>query len=160
MKKAIVFTLLFCFAFTYAAYAKDVWEMAASPKYGEKAGGMLGRGLLNVATCFVDPFVGAVHGAQTGSPEFLGAIGGFATGTACAVLRATSGVIDVAGSWIPGFNGIPICRNYGECFSCTAPSPAAPMTTSYASPAPITTYQEPAPAPILQEESRLKYIKK
>src|SRR3989338_1381978 len=100
MKKAIVCAALFCFMFSMTAQAKDIWEMAQSPKYGEKFGGMLGRGLLNVVTCFVDIPVQTVNGAKQkkGGSEIVGAISGLATGTVCTVLRAGSGVIDVAGS--------------------------------------------------------------
>ena len=64
MKKAIALSMIFCFIFAFSAQAKTVWEMADSDSYGEKFGGMLGRGLFNVATCFVDMPVGAVNGAK------------------------------------------------------------------------------------------------
>lgn len=156
MKKAIAFGALFCFIFTATAQAKDIWEMADSPKYGEKAGGMLGRGLLNVATCFVDMPVQMVKGAQESKPEFIGAVGGFAKGATCTVLRAASGVLDVAGSWIPGFNGLPVSRSYENCLDF-GPK-VAPAPTGYVSPPPATVYQSPAPP--VSDESRLKYVKK
>lgn len=156
MKKAILFGALFCFIFSMTAQAKDIWEMAESPKYGEKAGGMLGRGILNAATCFVDIPVQTVNGAKEGRPEFLGAVGGFAKGAVCTVLRAASGVIDVAGFWVPGFNGVPVSRNYENClsFPARAPAPAYVPTT--------TVYQQTAPASqaVAPAESRLKYVKK
>ena len=125
--------------------------MADSPKYGEKLGGMLGRGLLNVATCFVDMPVQMVKGAQETKPEFIGAIGGFAKGAACTVIRAGSGVIDVATSWIPGFHGLPVSRSYENCLDFSGRSGetyGAPPTTVYGGGA--------APS----DNSRLKYIKK
>jgi len=152
-KKAIVLSVLFCFFFSLNAQAKNIWEMAQSPKYGEKAGGMLGRGLLNVVTCPVDIPVSTVNGAKNTKPEFIGAVGGFATGAVCTILRATSGVIDVATFWVPGFNGIPISRNYGNCLQAeqtVAPTGAYVPPTSVYQPA-----QTAAPA-----ESRMKYVKK
>ena len=150
MKKAMAFGALLCFMFTANAQAKDVWEMADSPRYGEKVGGMLGRGLLNVVTCFVDMPVQMVKGAQESKPEFMGAIGGFAKGAACTVLRAGSGVIDVATFWIPSFHGLPVGRRYENCldFGPKAESGYAPPTTVYGGGA------------VPSDNSRLKYIKK
>ncbi len=157
MKKALVFSILFCFVFSFTAQAKNVWEMAGSPKYGEKAGGMLGRGLLNAATCFVDIPVQTVAGAKKNKPEFVGAVGGFATGALCTVLRATSGVIDVATFWVPGFNGVPVSRSYENCLGGSETAAPAP---AYAPP--TTVYQQATPAPTESErtEGRMKYIKK
>ncbi len=153
MKKALVLSVLFCFIFSFTAQAKNVWEMAESPKYGEKAGGMLGRGLLNAVTCFVDIPVQTVQGAKKNKPEFIGAVGGFATGTVCTILRAASGVLDVATFWVPGFNGIPVSRGYENCLA-TSETAAAP---AYAPP--TTVYQQATPAPS-HTEGRMKYIKK
>jgi putative exosortase-associated protein (TIGR04073 family) len=154
MKKAIVFGTLFCFIVAANAQAKDVWEMSDSPKYGEKAGGMLGRGLLNVVSCFVDIPVQMVRGAEQKKPEFMGALGGLATGAGCTILRAGSGVIDVATFWIPNFHGLPVSRGYENCldFSTTGGS----TETGYAPP---TTVYEPA-GQAAPAESRMKYVKK
>ena len=155
MKKAIVLSVLFCFVFSFTAQAKNVWEMAASPKYGEKAGGMLGRGLLNVVTCVVDIPVQTVNGAKKTKPEFVGAVGGFATGALCTVLRAASGVIDVATFWVPGFNGIPVSRTYDNCLgSSEAAAPA------YVPPTSVYQQATPAPTKLERTEGRMKYIKK
>ena len=154
MKKVIVMGVLFCFIFSYTAQAKNVWEMAQSKSYGEKAGGMLGRGLLNAVTCFVDIPVQMVAGAKKTKPEFVGAVGGFATGVLCTILRAASGVLDVATFWVPGFNGIPVSRSYENCLS-TAEAATAP---AYVPPA--TVYQQATPAPSQSNEGRMKYIKK
>ena len=156
MKKVIAFGILFCFVFSMTAQAKDVWQMAESPKYGEKVGGMLGRGLLNAATCFVDIPVQTVNGAKESSPEFIGAIGGFAKGTVCTILRATSGVIDVAGSWVPGFNGLPVSRSYDNCLSF----PSQPAATAYVPPTTVYQSTTPAQQSVAPAESRLRYIKK
>ena len=155
MKKAIVFGALFCFVFIANAQAKDVWEMADSPKYGEKAGGMLGRGLLNAATCFVDMPVQMAKGAQESKPEFIGGIGGFAKGAACTVLRAGSGVLDVATFWVPGFHGLPVSRGYENCLDFSGQNSS---TSSGYSP-PTTVYESSAPASA-GSESRMKYVKK
>ena len=144
--------MVFCFIFSFSAQAKDLWEMADSPKYGEKAGGMLGRGILNAATCFVDLPAQTVKGAQ--EKQFLGAVGGIATGATCTVLRAASGVIDVAGFWIPGFNGLPVSRNYDNCLDFGA----KPQTATYTPPA--TVYQGQESQAVVPAERRLKYVKK
>jgi len=155
MKKVVVVSMIFCFIFSFSAQAKNVWEMADSPKYGEKAGGMLGRGLLNVATCFVDIPVQTVKGAQETKPEFIGAVGGFAKGTVCTVLRAASGVIDVAGSWVPGFNGLPVSRKYENCLDYSGQQAA-----TYAPAADVYQGTPQASSSVVPAESRLKYVKK
>ena len=53
------------------AESEDVWSMAQSDQYGKKATGQLGRGVLNVATCFVDVITQTVDGTQHGTP-FVG----------------------------------------------------------------------------------------
>lgn len=146
-------SVLFCFVFLLNAQAKNVWEMADSTKYGEKAGGMLGRGLLNVVSCPVDIPVSTVNGAKTTKPEFVGAVGGFATGAVCTVLRAASGVIDVATFWIPGFHGIPISRTYGNCLQAQTVA----SDGSYVPPTSVYQSSQPAVAP---SEGRMKYVKK
>lgn len=156
MRKVLVLTLLFVFCLSMTAQAKNIWEMADSPKYGEKAGGMILRGLVNAASCFVDIIAGTVNGAKEDSPQVFGAVGGFAKGCVCTILRAASGVTDVATFWIPGFNGFPVCRTYGNCFACNkkVEAPALP---------PMPMYQEPAPMPVAAapvHEGRMKYIKK
>lgn len=155
MKKVLAVSVLFCFIFSMTAQAKDVWQMAESPKYGEKAGGMLGRGLLNAVTCFVDIPVQTVKGAQESKPEFIGAVGGFAKGTVCTVLRAASGVIDVATFWIPGFNGLPVSRKYENCLDF-GPKQVAEAPT-YVAPS-GGVYQ--APPAVVPAQSRMKYVKK
>ncbi|MBI4395097.1 MAG: hypothetical protein HY583_02755 [Candidatus Omnitrophica bacterium] len=152
MKKTILLGTIFCFIFSMSAQAKDVWEMAESPVYKEKFAGMLGRGLLNVVTCFADIPVQTVNGAKKNKPEILGAIGGLGMGAACTVLRAASGVIDVAGSWIPGFHGVPVSRSYDNCLAAREPA-YAPSATVYQS-------STPAATSTTSGDSRLKYVKK
>ncbi len=155
MKKAIVLSVLFCFFFSLNASAKNVWEMAQSPVYKEKVGGMLGRGLLNVVSCPIDIPVSTVNGAKNTKPEFIGAIGGFATGAACTILRAASGIIDVATFWVPGFNGLPVSRNYGNCLQ--AETVVAP-SSGYIPP--TTVYQPTQTTTSSSSRSRMKYVKK
>ncbi|MBI4598277.1 MAG: exosortase system-associated protein, TIGR04073 family [Candidatus Omnitrophica bacterium] len=93
-----------------------VHEAAESSVYSRKAGGMLGRGLLNAATCFVDLLVNTVNGTKSG-PPLVGTLTGVAKGAGCTVLRAGSGVIDVATFWVPGFNGFPVSDSYEDCMN-------------------------------------------
>lgn len=92
----------------------SIYGAAASPEYTRKAGGMIGRGLINVATCFMDLLVHTVNETKTGPPLF-GTVIGAAKGAGCSVLRAGSGVIDVTTFWVPGFNGFPASQSYGDC---------------------------------------------
>lgn len=168
MKKIIIITGLFCFIGSITAQAKDVWELAESKRYQEKTVGMLGRGLLNAASSPIDMPVQAVLGAGKHKPEFVGFVGGFAMGAVCTVLRASSGVIDVATFWIPGFNGIPVSRSYENCldFGGAEEQIAPPPPTRYVPPPPprVVTPAAPPPrqeaSPTPEEESRLKYVKK
>lgn len=162
MKKVVGLLVLFGLVSSVNSYASDVWEAAQSSVYKEKAPAQLGRGLLNVGTCFVDMFVQAANGAKE-APQAFGAVGGFAKGAMCTILRASSGVIDVATFWVPGFNGLPVCRGYDDCITCSpaAQAPAAPVYTAPApsQPAPITIQSEPVQAQP-KSEDRMKYIKK
>ena len=160
MKKLFfVLPVLFILAVPLAK-ADDVWTMAQSENYGRKAGGMLGRGLVNIATCFVDLIVSTVEGTKNG-PPVVGTVGGLGKGLGCTALRVTSGALDVLTFWVPGFNGFPVCRSYADCISCSqkteivneAPAPQAPV---YGAPQPAVVQ---APAPV-RDESPMKYIKK
>ena len=99
-------------------------EAAESPAYGRKAGGMIGRGLLNVATSFVDVLVNIVNETKAG-PPLVGTLTGIAKGTGCAVLRLGSGIIDVATFWVPGFNGAPVSDSYENCLAPSGTSSAS-----------------------------------
>lgn len=118
MKKTVIFLLLISFLFLPNAWAQktvdDLWEAANSEVYGTKFGGMLGRGLLNAATCFVDVIVHTVEGSKQG-PPIVGSLTGLGSGVACTALRATSGALDLATFWVPGFNGFPVSRSYTNC---------------------------------------------
>ncbi|OGX05302.1 MAG: hypothetical protein A3G87_06930 [Omnitrophica bacterium RIFCSPLOWO2_12_FULL_50_11] len=167
MKKIVAFSIFSCFIFSVSAQAKDVWELAKSKQYKEKSIGMLGRGLLNAASSPIDMPVQAVIGAGKAKPEFVGFVGGFAMGAVCTVLRASSGVLDVATFWVPGFNGVPVSRSYENCLDFSrAEEKAAPPPSRYVPPPPpkfvtqaavVPQQQEAAPT---EEEKRLKYVKK
>ena len=156
MKKGVLLlTIFLAFVFVPKAFAEEtVWDMARSEQYGKKAGGMLGRGLLNAVTCFVDVIVQTVEGTQDG-PPFVGTLTGLGGGIACTALRATSGVLDIATFWVPGFNGIPVSKNYSNCLELeetapeyTEPAPEAPATAPAA-------YEKPA-----ESHNAMDYVKK
>ncbi len=115
-----------------------VHEMAESQQYGQKAGGMLGRGLLNAATCFVDPVVNVVNETKAG-PPLVGTLTGVAKGLSCGVLRLGSGALDVVTFWVPGFNGFPVSDSYENCLAMSGSS-AAQMSA----PAVAPIYSPPA----------------
>jgi putative exosortase-associated protein (TIGR04073 family) len=114
-----------------------VHEMAESPAWGTKFGGMLGRGALNVVTSPVDIITNTVNESKAG-PPVVGTLRGLGAGLGCGVLRLGSGAIDIVTSWVPGFNGFPVSDSYNNCFSS---SPVAAM------PEPAPMYEsQPAPA--------------
>jgi putative exosortase-associated protein (TIGR04073 family) len=82
---------------------------------------LLTNGVLNVGTCFVDVVVNTVNGTKAG-PPLVGTLTGAAKGLGCGVLRAASGVVDVATFWVPGFNGIPVSDSYEDCLLMGAPA--------------------------------------
>ena len=166
MKKGILFALalfLILSATTAAMAQDDVWTMAKSEKYGTKVGGMLGRGLINAATCFVDLIQQTVEGTKNG-PPFVGSLTDLGGGIGCTALRATSGVLDVATFWVPGFNGIPVGKSYSNCLEFEETGPSAPATSVMTSPvasrssAPIVV-EEPTPAPPTRHDP-MDYVKK
>lgn len=157
MKKMALFLAMFVFLaampVTFAAQGETIWEMANSDQYGKKAGGMFGRGLLNAVTCFVDVIVQTVNGTQDG-PPFVGTLTGLGGGIACTALRATSGVLDIGTFWVPGFNGIPVSKDYANCLDLEEEAPAA--ETAYVAPAAAPVVEEQAPA----KRDPLEYVKK
>ncbi len=157
MKKGMILAFLalalLCSRNAFAAQQETVWEMANSESYGKKAGGMLGRGLVNAATCFVDVIVQTVNGTKEG-PPFVGTLTGLGSGIGCTALRATSGVLDVATFWVPGFNGIPVSKSYSNCLDLEESVPAA--TETYEAPAaPVI-----APAEVSKKHDAMDYVKK
>lgn len=158
MKKMALFLAIFTFLaampVTFAAQGETIWEMANSDQYGKKAGGMFGRGLLNAATCFVDVIVQTVNGTQDG-PPFVGTLTGLGGGIACTALRATSGVLDVGTFWVPGFNGIPVSKDYANCLDLEEEAPAAESYVApVASPTPVVEQ------PVAAKHDALEYVKK
>ena len=156
MKKAVLLAILLALIIAPSAFAEDsVWESAKSEQYGKKAGGMLGRGLVNVATCFVDIIVQTVHGTQDG-PPFVGTLTGLGGGLGCTALRLTSGALDVVTFWVPGFNGIPVSKDYNNCLEeDEAASPAASDAVSAPAEAPVA-----AARPAASQHNAMDYVKK
>ena len=150
---------------------ENVWDLAQSEQYGKKAAGMLGRGLINAATCFVDLIQQTVEGTKAG-PPFVGTLTGLGGGIGCTALRATSGVLDVGTFWVPGFNGFPVSRSYNNCLemeeetspassSSYEPPASSIMGSSYVVPPTPTTYEPPReekPAP--KKHDPMEYVKK
>ncbi len=173
MKKAkVLLALVICaFLLVPMSFAKDVWEMASSENYKEKTGGMFGRGLVNAATSPVDIVVQTVSKTKTETP-FIGTLTGMAGGLGCTALRASSGIVDVALFWVPGFNGFPVSKSYENCLEespevvepIQAPVAAAmvPAVTETASQEPIVTVSEakPAPVKVAKKHNPYDYVKK
>lgn len=157
MKKLFSLVLVFCMAMGPLAHADDVWTMAESDQYGRKAGGMLGRGVVNVATSFMDVIVHTVEGTKDGPPLF-GTLAGLGTGIGCTALRLTSGALDVLTFWVPGFNGFVVCKSYKDCINCEPEIAPVMPVPAVAAPAAVTPYAEPVPAK--RPESPMKYVKK
>lgn len=162
MKKAMLFAILAALLLAPCAFAEDsVWESAKSDQYGKKAGGMLGRGLVNAATCFVDLIVQTVHGTQDG-PPFVGTLTGLGGGLGCTALRATSGVLDIVTFWVPGFNGIPVSRSYSNCLEEEEEGPAASQAvpSSSSSLEPVVAAPVVAARPAPRRHDADEYVKK
>ena len=133
----------------FALSAQPAWamrthahEMAESQRYGQKAGGMLGRGVINGVTFFVDPLVNIVNETKAG-PPVIGTLTGIGKGLGCGALRLGSGVVDIVTFWVPGFNGFPVSDSYENCLAPinpgAAPYPSQPVYTP-----PATTTAAPA----------------
>lgn len=145
MKKIAIFLLL-TLLLVPVSYAKDVdtvWNAANSQVYGTKFGGMLGRGLLNIVTSFVDIIVHTVEGSKQG-PPLVGTLTGVGSGLGCTALRLTSGALDVVTFWVPGFNGFPVARSYSNCLEFEEDELTPPEETAG------TAVSEPAPASAVQ----------
>ncbi len=131
MKRMLGIGVVVC---TLVALQQPAWaartavhEAAESQEYGRKFGGMIGRGLLNAATCFVDVIVNIVNETKAG-PPVVGTLTGVAKGAGCGVLRLGSGALDLVTFWVPGFNGFPVSDSYEDCFATTGSTKlAAPM---------------------------------
>ena len=152
-------------AVSLLCWSQPVWartrihEMAESPSYGRKAGGMVGRGALNILTSFVDVIVNIVNETKAG-PPFVGTLTGVGKGVGCGALRLGSGAVDIVTFWVPGFNGFPVSDSYENCFAgggMAAPSgypssmqsePATPWEVPSAEPG---AAQPPAPASVKRQ---------
>ena len=93
-----------------------VHEAAESPEYGRKFGGMLGRGVINGTTGFVDILVNLVNETRQG-PPLVGTLVGLGKGVGCGSLRTLSGAVDLTTFWVPGFNGVPVSDSYENCMA-------------------------------------------
>ncbi len=168
----VVLALVVCaFLLVPAVFAKDAWEMAQSDVYKEKTGGMLGRGLVNVATSPVDIVVQTVNRTKTETP-FIGTLTGMAGGLGCTALRAGSGIVDVALFWVPGFNGFPVAKSYDNCLeesSETVVVEQAPVVYQQSvmpavSQEPLVTVTETQPSPVqkyvAKKHNAYDYVKK
>ena len=140
---AVMVGLVLCSSQPAWAARTSVHDAAESQEYGRKFGGMIGRGVLNGATCFVDVLVDLVNGTKNG-PPLVGTLTGAAQGLGCGVLRLGSGAVDLVTFWVPGFNGFPVSDSYDNCLTdISRPAHAeAPASTQAAAAAP----QAPAPA--------------
>ena len=144
------------FAFAFLLTSQPVWartavhEAAESPQYGRKAAGMVGRGLLNAVTCFVDVIVHLVNDTKAG-PPLIGTLEGVAKGAGCGVLRLGSGAVDLVTFWVPGFNGFPVSDSYNDCLAgMSTASAQAPQAPAYA---PAVTTFAPAEPTAAQAET-------
>lgn len=149
MKKVAAFLLL-SLAFAAPLMADDavsnVWQSANSEVYGTKLGGMLGRGVLNVVTCFVDIIVHTVEGSKEG-PPVVGTLTGLGSGLGCTALRLTSGALDVVTFWVPDFNGFPVSRSYSNCLEFEEGElPVKTEEAGASAPLAPPAYEEPAPS--------------
>jgi len=140
----VVGALLMLQSPAWAARTK-VHEAAESQQYGRKFGGMIGRGLLNAATCFVDVIVNIVNETKDG-PPFVGTVTGVAKGASCGVLRLGSGAVDLVTFWVPGFNGFPVSDSYEDCLAAgtSAEIPMSGETLEGATEIPGHVPSEPA----------------
>jgi len=171
MKKAkVLLALVICaFLLIPMSFAKDVWDMAKSDVYKEKTGGMLGRGLVNAATSPVDIFVQTVNKTKTGAP-LIGTLTGMAGGLGCTALRASSGIVDVALFWVPGFNGFPVAKSYDNCLEESsevaqpAQAPVQSVEPVATEAAPLVTVTETPAAPVRKHVTKkhdpYDYVKK
>ena len=167
MKKLVLFLLFFPLILTPRLFAQEdaarenVWQAANSEVYGTKVGGMLGRGLLNIVTCFVDILVHTVEGSKEG-PPLVGTLTGLGSGLGCTALRVTSGAVDVLTFWVPGFNGFPIARSYSNCLEFeTNETGGAASQESVAAPAgPAMRAEDYAKPAAPRKHSAMDYVKK
>ena len=146
--RGIVVVGVACLMFAQPSWAvrTSIHDAADSPAYGRKFGGMIGRGVLNVATSFVDLLVNVVNETQSGAP-LVGTLVGIGKGAGCMSLRILSGATDLVTFWVPGFNGFPVSDSYENCLAVTSPAqalssltPPSPTVEPVAPPSPVTVW--------------------
>jgi len=140
-------------AITFLLVSQPAWaartpihEAAESPNYGRKFGGMIGRGLLNVATSFVDVLVNVVNDTKAG-PPLVGTLTGAAKGVGCGTLRLASGAVDLVGFWVPGFNGFPVSDSYENCLAPRSTAMREEPSSGYSAPSQPAWEMPAEPAP-------------
>jgi len=84
-------------------------KWASSDNYVKKSIGMFHRGLSNTAAGWTELFLQPYRWSKN-SPVLVGQVYGLLAGVTWAVLRTTSGALDVATFWIPGFRGVPLTK--------------------------------------------------
>lgn len=148
------------------AMRTTVHQAAESQDYGRKFGGMIGRGILNALTCFVDVIVNVVNETKAG-PPLVGTLTGVAKGTGCGVLRLASGAIDLTTFWVPGFNGLPVSDSYDNCFLAgnaamagERPAPAMTQASSAWTTSPASSPEPGVATPAQAEPSPSSHWKK
>ena len=115
--KRLVLALVVVAAVAPSAWAQEaIYAKASSPEYKQKFWGMIGRGVLNVATCPVDLMVNVVNETKAG-PPLIGTLTGLGRGLGCTTLRALSGGVDLLTFWVPNFNGMPVSYSYDNCLA-------------------------------------------
>ena len=126
MKRVIGMAALSLVLISQPAWASrtPVHEAAESQAYGRKAGGMIGRGVINITTCFVDPIVSIAKETRDG-PPVVGTLVGVGKGAGCMALRALSGAVDLVTFWVPGFNGMPVSDSYDNCLAVSSSTSAS-----------------------------------
>ena len=144
-----------------------VHDAAESPQYGRKFGGMIGRGLINATTCFVDVIVNVVNETKSG-PPLVGTLTGVAKGAGCGVLRLGSGAVDLVTFWVPGFNGFPVSDSYENCMAASEPPMSMMEESSPASGLPSSAWETPTtepgaaqvpPAPVAPKPTKKRWTK-
>lgn len=84
-----------------------VLEWAVDDNYLKKTAGMFGRGFSNVSFGWADVITHPFRWSKN-APLGLGTVMGLVMGPFVAVLRTTSGALDIATCWLPFWHGIPM----------------------------------------------------
>jgi len=138
------------------AVRTSIHDAADSPAYGRKFGGMIGRGVLNVATSFVDLLVNVVNETQSGAP-LVGTLVGIGKGAGCMSLRILSGATDLVTFWVPGFNGFPVSDSYENCVAVAPPAEA--MAFPMSPPSTVEPVAPPSPVTVRPKTEEPRYTK-